>query len=175
MEQINTDIYISGEKFQQLADITILTEPIRQFHNSLQKRAINLCIMDGNMRDFTVADKRMLIPIKRADTIFVYTHLLGSFHNEIVPHLEKPIILITHNSDEQLDEKYLQLAENDRILHWFGQNVALNHEKVTAIPIGLANSQWTHGDLETFASISRQNRVKNRLLYMNFEVHTNPC
>ena len=174
MKQINKNIYITGEKFQQLADITVLTEPSKQFHRTLQNLNLNLCLMNGSMHNFTVTHELRLQPLKSAETIFVYTHLVEAFYREIVPHLEKPVILISHNSDNRIDERFLELIESDKILHWFGQNVAIDHGKVTAIPIGLANSQWSHGQIETFAAVAAQKVTKNRLLYMNFDFRTNP-
>ena len=107
MKQTNKNAYISGEKFQQLADITILTEPIKQSHNTLQNLAINLSLVNGDMHDFTITNEDTLQTLRNVKTIFVYTQLIEAFFREIVPHLEKPVILITHNSDNRIDERFL--------------------------------------------------------------------
>ncbi len=168
------DRFITGERFQQLADITILTEPIRQFHKSLPTLNIKIALMDGDMHSFTVAGKCIPESVNNARTIFVYTHLVEAFFRELVPQLSKPITLITHNSDHQINESFIPFIENPKISHWYGQNVAINHKKITALPIGLANSQWPHGQLEQFNQVIQHNREKTKMVYMNFAPETNP-
>ena len=76
---VSSSDYISGERLQQLADVTILTDPIARFHKNLPGLPIRLCRLPGTMTDLAVEDPDQLKPVKDAEVIFVYTHLLGPF------------------------------------------------------------------------------------------------
>ena len=53
------------------------------------------------------------------------------------------------------------------------QNINLFHEKLSPLPIGIANSQWKHGNMEIINKISYQPIKKTHLLYINFNINTN--
>ena len=55
----------------------------------------------------------------------------------------KEHVLITHNSDYYISPKTLKFAETLGLpLHWFAQNVLVQHPKITPIPIGLERVRW---------------------------------
>ncbi len=166
--------YITGERLQSAADISILTPPIRDFHRSLARLPIRCCLLEGDMQNLQLSSYEQLASLQQATTIFVYTHLLSAFFHKIAPRLHRPFVLISHNSDDPVDERFQPYLNSPLLRHWFAQNAALEHEKLTALPIGLANSQWPHGNLELFRSINSKQITKHRLLYMNFTVGTNP-
>ncbi len=167
--------YITGERLQQLADVTILTDPIRRFHKNLDALRLRLCGFRGGMRDLVVDGPEQLAPVMEAEVVFVYTHLLEPFFAKIFPLLSKPFILMSHNSDDAVDERFARHLGDGRIFKWFAQNVALDHEKLVSLPLGTANSQWPHGRLDLVHQTAGENRPKTGFVYLNFDVRTNPA
>jgi hypothetical protein len=54
-----------------------------------------------------------------------------------------PVVLITHNGDEdQPSDGNAQYLDHPNLVHWFAQNCDRVHEKLTCIPIGIENRQW---------------------------------
>jgi hypothetical protein len=83
--------------------------------------------------------------LKGARIVFVYADMADAFLARILPLLEQPIVLITHNSEAHIGQPHRAALDSPRIVHWFAQNVSLDHPKLTALPIGVANAQWKHG------------------------------
>ena len=88
------DEIITGERLQAIADITITTDPIKRFHTSLPATVPLVCL-PGTMNTIELDQLRnfgpfplrsayatarrideALAPVRRARSIFVYTHLL---------------------------------------------------------------------------------------------------
>lgn len=97
---------ITGEKLQEIADVSIITEDIHRFHSSVDTTSCNLCIFEGNSHNLVIRDDHNLDKVKRANIIFVYTHQLKSFFTKIYPRLSSPFILMSHNSDDGIDERF---------------------------------------------------------------------
>jgi hypothetical protein len=137
--------YISGDAFRALAD--------------------HVLDMDG------VIDPRT---VRRGDVVFVATHELPVFEAEILSHINESFILITHNSDWNIDENRVGLAENPRIAKWFAQNVMTHHPKLVHIPIGLEN-RWRHnnGIVADFDRLAVQKISKKPRILYAFSVGTN--
>ena len=129
-------------------------------------------VLNGTMNSIYDINKSQIETIKNNKIIFIYTHLLDSFFKIIYPHLNK-FILITHNSDHEISDKYLLYLNENKILGWYSQNINLIHNKLIALPIGIANSQWRHGDLNNLKIIKHKNNIKINLLYINFSIGTN--
>ena len=113
--------YISGDSFRSLAQY-ILDESI-DFNPTL---------------------------VKTGDVIFVRTNYLGEFSKKYQPHigLENKFILISHNEDMEVDEKTIELIDFNKCQHWFAENLQVKHERISPIPIGLANF-YSHQNGET--------------------------
>jgi len=151
---------ITGEKLQEICNIYIGHEEDFRY----------------NPRIFKQKEKHMLfqnIPYEydNPKIIFTYTHRLDELYYYI-DSFKNEFILITHNSDENITEKYLKIAEHEKIIHWFSQNVMIDHSKLSIIPIGIANSMWDHGNLDCITPFLF-NKNKTQLLYFNFNVNTN--
>ena len=116
-----------------------------------------------------------LAALNGARMVFVYSDMIDHFIDRILPLLDRPIVLITHNGDGIVDERYRAALDSARIIHWFGQNAKLNHRKLTALPIGIANAQWRHGDIAAVARVATRAIPQRSGLYVNFEVATNPA
>lgn len=94
-------------------------------------------------------------------------------HNFFRQKQNRPYILVTHNGDIPVDDNYLRYMDDPNLIKWFGQNIMTTHDKLTSIPIGLANEKWEHGNESIFHEIINKNLSKERLIYVNFDVNTN--
>lgn len=146
--------YISGDTFRSIADVI--------FDETTQK----------------IKPKK----IKYGDIIFVRTDNLSDFFKYHHPRIKSRYILITHNSDIPIPNNYTgdyaYYLDDNKIIAWFGQNVEnYAHPKLHAIPIGLANRKWPHGNISIFNAAMQHNRAPNErqhLLYMNMCIETYP-
>lgn len=82
-----------------------------------------------------------------------------------------PYVLVSHGWDVLIDEKYAGLI-TDNIVAWYATNVAINHDKVHPIPLGLADRKWPHGEYENL--INHKNHPKPKWVHACFAVETNP-
>ncbi len=89
--------------------------------------------------------------VQNGDIIFVKTDLLGEFFSQKHPSIINHYILISHNADHGAPGNYVHYLEDEKIIVWFGQNPTIsNHKKFIAIPIGIANRCWQHGNIDNF-------------------------
>jgi hypothetical protein len=79
--------------------------------------------------------------------------------------------ILTHNSDDTIDSKYIPLLDSPAVGIWYAQNADIRHPKLRAVPIGLANSEWGHGNLDVFCGAAGGQR--DRLCFFGFNVATN--
>lgn len=166
---------VTGEKIQQLCDIYL-----------------------GNSSDFTFnpiihnqPEKHVYLeqinePFHNPYRVFCYTHHIQLFSQKI--HLfQNEFILVTHNSDGEIrkTEESLIILNNEKMLKWYGQNVCFKHSKLYMLPIGIANSQWEHGNLSIFNDRPFMEQISNisnktNKCYFHFKINTNinkrqPC
>jgi hypothetical protein len=105
--------------------------------------------------------------------IFVKTDILFEFQSMVLIKIRKKFILYTHNSDLSIDDKYLQIINNDYLLKWYGQNINTYNDKLVSIPIGIANSRWEHGNIDILKKIINENNSKVNNVYCNIDINTN--
>ncbi|MDR9364394.1 MAG: hypothetical protein RI575_03570 [Balneolaceae bacterium] len=55
----------------------------------------------------------------------------------------------------------------------YSKNCIVNHEKVTPLPIGIANTPFAHGQLSVINRVRNQDLNKDNLVYFNFSIQTN--
>ena len=103
--------------------------------------------------------------------VFIKTDYVFNVINRVI---DEPIRIITHNSDLCIDEKYIPLLDSENIIHWYAQNISIDHPKLSSIPIGMANAKWPHGDKQALYDCINKNNKKTNLVYANFTVSTNP-
>lgn len=111
-------------------------------------------------------DKKRDVPL-----YFVKTDYIDLFFTKFKPN--KNFILLTHNSDYHITNKYLTYLDDELLVTWFAQNVDVTHPKLKSIPIGIANEKWAHGNTEILLKIINENNNKDNLIYSNFNIHTN--
>lgn len=107
-------------------------------------------------------------------TIFVKGDYLSEFFYRIHPQLCHPYILVTHNSDDPAPGKHFPFLEEEKLIVWFAQNADRVHPKLKAIPIGIANRYWPHGNGNLIKAIKNRKFHKTHLLYLNIAVGTYP-
>jgi hypothetical protein len=85
--------------------------------------------------------------------------------------------LVTHNSDGEIryEPEILNVLNCPKLDKWYAQNICIDNTKLHFLPIGIANSQWTHGNITIFDNeaikINSSNKTKN--IYFNFNIDTN--
>ena len=102
---------------------------------------------------------------------FVKTDYIFHFVNNF---LKEPVRLLTHNSDYCIDQKYIEILNDSRVISWYAQNINIEHPKLSSIPIGVANPIWPHGNQSIIKKIIRKENAKTNLVYTNFTINTNP-
>jgi hypothetical protein len=87
--------------------------------------------------------------------------------------IENPFILVSHNSDENITDKYQRIMESPKLIRWHAQNIMMYHEKLLLLPIGIANSMWEHGNLDSLKRVIDKNLPKTKEIYFYFNLNTN--
>ena len=84
--------------------------------------------------------------------------------------------LVTHNSDLNVSNQEIDFVLNlfPNIDTWYTQNLLVEHDKIKAIPIGIANPKWSHGNQDRFRNIQSKKIYKFQHVYVNFNISTNP-
>ncbi len=113
--------------------------------------------------------------IKDGNAIFVKVDELGYFASYLHPRIKSKYILITHNGDLPVPNKFSYLLNDPRLIAWFGQNVEnYTHPKLHPIPIGIANRNWPHGNIQILSQcIECIPTERDILLYVNINIGTN--
>jgi len=152
---------VTGEKIQQLCDIYLGLNYDFEFNPLI-----------NNQKDKHFNFDNLIEEYDNPYYIFCYSHMINTLSDKI--HLLKnKFILVSHNSDGEIREntEVLNILQNSNLEKWYGQNICFQHEKLRFIPIGIANSQWSHGNLHNFENVLLNNKSNN--VYFNFNIHTN--
>lgn len=121
-----------------------------------------------------ISRKKTFIDIKKENNIFfIKTDYLDFFVSNILPKINFPFVLITHESDFAVPGNYSNILDSPYLLKWFGMNCHVIHPKLQPIPIGVANEEWPHGNKETIVDVANMNSIKNGLIYCNYDISTN--
>jgi tetratricopeptide (TPR) repeat protein len=162
--EAHQEMYITGEKIQALADIGFAAASNPIIDAQLKNMKQNICFAN-KMPIETIIEN-----ITNKKIIFVYTHFLDLFFEEVFPFIKNNFVLITHNSDNSVSRKYYRYLVSDKIIKWYGQNVEFEHEKLFSLPIGIANSQWSHGSTELLQKVRTEHNRKSILVYKNYNL-----
>lgn len=168
--------FITGERFQEIADITITNLNKSKSHNNPHFTSkINFCVFQQNPNGSVSVGRGDFDKIGRSSIIFVYSDLLELFFISVLPAINHPFVLISHNSDAEIDHRYRSYLDNRYLKRWYAQNLmpGFKHDKLVSIPIGLGNAQWDHGNLAEFSQIGGEKSERDILLYANFNTATN--
>jgi hypothetical protein len=76
-------------------------------------------------------------------SIYICTSAILHFINSMLPLIDFSFILVSGDCDETIPQEilnnidFLKLVNDKRLIHWFCQNMTIDHRKITRIPIGL--------------------------------------
>ncbi|EPZ30862.1 hypothetical protein ROZALSC1DRAFT_26557 [Rozella allomycis CSF55] len=116
-----------------------------------------------------------ILNITKNDIVFVKTDLLKYF-NRTFYKVSEPFILVTTNSADSAPQGFENILNSPFLIAWFAQNAEYLHPKLHALPEGLPNRYWEHGNLEKItANAAFQKPFKDRKYLVNavFNVGTN--
>ena len=142
----SSDPFVSGDSFRSLADYKI-----------------------ESTKD--VAD---LNGINNNSIIFCQSDYLEDFFKLKLKDINSKFILITHNSDIVIDEKYSTFLESKFLIHWFALNNTIAHKKITSIPIGIENLHYFNNGRRGEFQRNIVIRKKLNRIISAFRCHTNP-
>ncbi|CAF1171166.1 unnamed protein product [Adineta steineri] len=161
-------------------------EPINSlyYHHATTDRNSSYPFISGDtfraFSDYIYDETRKdnLRSVKYGEIIFVKTDMLRRFFTSRFISIREPFVLITHNSDDSAPGRYIRYLSNPKVLHWYTSNLnQKNLQKISPIPIGLANIRWMHGTLDKIAFALKNHRKpwsqRTTFLYVNFAVDTN--
>lgn len=112
--------------------------------------------------------------ILSGEIVFVDIHKIEEFFKLIHPNINNQYKLITHNGDISVS-KYLSGFIDEKIIHWYGQNIDVIHPKISVIPHGIDNMHWYNAGIISNIKKNQQIKLnkKSRILF-GFSVNTNP-
>lgn len=113
-------------------------------------------------KDLIISGERLVKTLENCEYIKL-DYITNNFNNKN--------IVLSHNSDINIDTRYENYINNSKL--WLGQNKNINNNKVICVPIGIANSEWKHGDINILSKIMNKKNKKNKLCYFGFSEHTN--
>uniref|UniRef100_A0A6C0H793 Exostosin GT47 domain-containing protein n=1 Tax=viral metagenome TaxID=1070528 RepID=A0A6C0H793_9ZZZZ len=183
---ITHDKIVSGDRILGLCDFVIATRDIYNFHQHIEKYARDVIIVKDwkNVNIYALNEFFRKLSQKRKTNIvklFIYTHILADFIENVLDKLDRTLeyVLYLHNSDHPFDFSYERLIVKPFIKHVYAQNIDYpirepGANKLTLLPIGIANSMWKHGDLnamfEVMTSTYKAKKTKN--IYVNINPNT---
>jgi hypothetical protein len=103
--------------------------------------------------------------IQKGQNVFVESGFLKEFFAGVHPHIKNHYVLISHNGDLNITEEFLDYID-EKIIHWYAQNVTVSHPKLTPLPIGLENMHYYNNGIVSIFDKARKNipAKKNRIL-----------
>jgi len=166
---------ITGERIQSLAEVTVLTPSNFEYHASLPDSGVAEAVIFQGSHNRLTPNPEAIERLRRCRSIFVYTHLVASFFEQVLPQLNHRFVLITHNSDAEVDARFWAALADPRIVHWYAMSVKVEHPKLTPVPAGVANAMWPHGDVNALVAAAAAAPAERKpVVYCNFDVRTNP-
>lgn len=114
------------------------------------------------------------LDLDRSEIIFVKSDLLKLFQNQI-NNIKKSFILISHDGDDLIDERYDKIINNKFLIKWYAANNVIKNNKVIAIPLGLQNRNYHHfGVISHFKNLRIKKQKKIPRIFCSFNFDTNP-
>jgi hypothetical protein len=117
-------------------------------------------------------------PLPPSGSVYVKADYTRDFF-DAVRDVGQSYTLLTHNSDRCATPDDLARIPGN-IAKWYAQNLCLSDPRCEAVPIGIANSRWPHGDIDLWRAALSIPRTLHNWAYVNFTVATNaaqrqPC
>lgn len=106
-------------------------------------------------------------------SIYVCTDALQNFAENFLPQIREPFVLVSGDSDVPIDDAMLSrpaisaLLAHAHLENWYAQNLATQHPKLVALPIGLDyHTMWERPGLWGITAVSpiaQENALLNAL------------
>lgn len=110
--------------------------------------------------------------VQSFDKVFVKSDLIEEFFKLKNDLIVNKYILLTHNSDRNIDEKFLKFR-NKNLIHWFAQNLSFDAHNYSIIPIGFENRwRFKNGKLTNLKKDYSKN-TKVHYIFSSFSEKTN--
>lgn len=160
---------ITGEKIQNLCDYYLGTFQDLYKNPFIAKQKEKHILLENGYQ----------ISTKKIDKIFVNTdrlHLNFEMIYTILGYITTPFCLFLHNSDHSFLSIHLRLFTIPNLKKIYSQNLAIPiTPTVRPLPIGIANSMWTHGNLQLWNKMLNETSLdqKSQFIYCYFSIHTN--
>ena len=169
---------ITGDRILSLCDFIISTPEIYQYHQNSGIDPSKFILIQNFKNINKIRLNKCFDKTKDNIKLFIYTHILDYFIEYVLDFLPKNIkfTIYLHNSDHSLNNNHMKLINNKSITHIYSQNIDcdIKCDKISILPIGLANSMWPHGDVlslyTTMSKIYKNKKTKN--LYININPNT---
>ncbi len=122
--------------------------------------------------------------VKYGDIVFIRNKrfYLEKFFTNVHPFIHAPYIILSCDGDDAIPGVYAQYLNDEKLIAWIGCNVEnINHPKMIPIPIGVMgilnpnlpiDCEEIWGKL--LIDIDNGKIQKNKLVYLNVKVKTNP-
>lgn len=92
--------------------------------------------------------------------VYIHGSAMPAFIRGALPHITVSFVLVSGDCDETItsdifksDSELHKFMEDSRLIHWYSQNAAIQHPKLTIIPIGMCyhaiimGGNWKHGEV----------------------------
>ena len=117
-----------------------------------------------NITEINISDIKMVC-------LTGYQTIIDNFFDKLIDNIREKVVLIIIETDEfVLKDEYLN---NEKIKHVFCWNKPINHEKITAIPIGLNYSRQHDSICSWLTNNSIRGLSERKLLCINYTENTN--
>jgi hypothetical protein len=114
--------------------------------------------------------------IRNGDIIFINGDFAEQFFTSIHSRIRSKYVLVSHNTDYPLPDKFAYVLDDERLLAWFTQNPdGTVHPKLYPLPIGVRNRSWEPQNKEILTKYRAMNLPKIHLAYCNFTSQTYPA
>jgi hypothetical protein len=157
LKELSENSIISGKKIQDITSI-YLGIPQDFECNSIIDKDISKQI---NINTINNIYNNPLI-------IFCYAERLMILKEKLI-YFKNPFILITHNSNEKIDEKYETILFSNKVIKWYAQNILINHPKLFLIPNGIDDNRiCEYGSISVLKNIMNNINNKSNDIYFLF-------
>jgi hypothetical protein len=78
----------------------------------------------------------------RLDVVFIKSDFVKEFFEKKYHRIQKPFIVITHNSDYSTKESWRKYLDLPLVVKWYAKNKVFDHPKLEGIPIGILNRRF---------------------------------
>jgi len=155
---------ITGERFQDLCSHHLSIKEFMPFELYPSEKHI-----DVRDFDFTNFNNDTLVHINSDLVNDLIPELQDVNMFDILSQFKNPFTLILHNNDSPFGDNELKYFDIPNCKKIYAQNVTTTDNRVVPIPIGIANTCWSWGDLSVWDNVEL-NQSKENFIYFNFKV-----